>query len=897
MRSLLFLITPLLIVPIVLFVDISWADPVQGTEWDAPFPDDLRFSDPGPIDYERMIDVLYLDDGTYFWLHIVTEQVPGYDLNSVILLLEMYSEADELLSSDPITLFETSFDPYDRIVYPAEYGDDGIAFLLELKQNYYGNSGADEFYMVVLDNATSSGPLSAESKYLDIEDFDHFRFRFEEESLPYMAYLVLYGEDMVFVQPYSSEEGFLDPIEFEEGVRQASDILDHGEGIIFIHQEARGTITLRSYYPNGTKFGSVDVPAYPEGIGLDNTFDSWMHEGNIHLMVWRDELRGSYKHLDHLVISIDGEIIDKDLDILPWESPFLLTNHLFGLEGDIFLLGTNSYSLYRFEKDMTPIVRYPIGSHPDDPGLWEIFLLDHFKGEVHLLIRGEDHFGISSYREGELPMFGSFSIEEDTVMDNETYPQDCRLIVGNGSTLVLEGIDLMIEYYDFPLIVTDGGSLEMKGCTNRTGENWNVDNDGRLTMVDCTMRIDITGTGSILLEGNGNVFPTRYYLDWECSSLTLTGIVASGSDIPTHQIFYSIQRNDYTVPMLNIIDCELRDLASNTRKGLEMRADSILVRDCTFENVSCFFNDGDLKIEGSTFQDCDLSGVDPADTVHVIDSTFRDCRNVYWLFGTMHSEIEGSSFMNCSRIIETSSYADNRIEVSKCRFVECENVTEYEGSDLITIEDSLFLNCRRTIGIDADLDEHIGLRIANCTFDGKQRQVYFKGDPLDDVDPFDDPEEPFGYNTPRMVDLAYNTWNASHPEQVASVVSFGIKFLPFNDLEGNLISTEDDDMDRMDDDWEEKNGLDPEHYFDRFLDPDNDGYDNLEEFRAGSDPMDGGDHPYEMTPELKLWILICACSVLVAAALFIAFPLQAFVRGIRPPPKNHKDEKIKEGAH
>ncbi len=53
----------------------------------------------------------------------------------------------------------------------------------------------------------------------------------------------------------------------------------------------------------------------------------------------------------------------------------------------------------------------------------------------------------------------------------------------------------------------------------------------------------------------------------------------------------------------------------------------------------------------------------------------------------------------------------------------------------------------------------------------------------------------------------------------------------------------DSDSDGMPDEWEKKFALDPFSADDAALDPDNDGFTNLEEFQAGTDPKDAGSHP------------------------------------------------------
>jgi hypothetical protein len=66
---------------------------------------------------------------------------------------------------------------------------------------------------------------------------------------------------------------------------------------------------------------------------------------------------------------------------------------------------------------------------------------------------------------------------------------------------------------------------------------------------------------------------------------------------------------------------------------------------------------------------------------------------------------------------------------------------------------------------------------------------------------------------------------------------------PFSGIPQPALNQMDRDGDSMTDEWEIKHGLNRNDPRDAHLDPDNDGFSNLEEFMAGTDPNDPASHP------------------------------------------------------
>jgi len=119
-----------------------------------------------------------------------------------------------------------------------------------------------------------------------------------------------------------------------------------------------------------------------------------------------------------------------------------------------------------------------------------------------------------------------------------------------------------------------------------------------------------------------------------------------------------------------------------------------------------------------------------------------------------------------------------------------------------------------------------------------------------------------------------DTWN-SGMDQDDSTTGLTLDAFPSDasehtDSDGDGIgdgADTDDDNDGMEDSWELRYDLDPLDPNDAFEDPDEDGADNLEEFKAGTDPTDKGSVPEKDEPNYWLWIGLAVLAVFIVIAI------------------------------
>jgi hypothetical protein len=79
----------------------------------------------------------------------------------------------------------------------------------------------------------------------------------------------------------------------------------------------------------------------------------------------------------------------------------------------------------------------------------------------------------------------------------------------------------------------------------------------------------------------------------------------------------------------------------------------------------------------------------------------------------------------------------------------------------------------------------------------------------------------------------------------------------------------DSDSDSMSDDWENQYGLNPNDPSDGGKDMDGDGYTNLQEYQAGTDPTSASSYPQEAYPTEINWLLIAGVIGIIMIILVL----------------------------
>ncbi|MCK5772953.1 MAG: right-handed parallel beta-helix repeat-containing protein, partial [Thermoplasmata archaeon] len=293
-----------------------------------------------------------------------------------------------------------------------------------------------------------------------------------------------------------------------------------------------------------------------------------------------------------------------------------------------------------------------------------------------------------------------------------------------------------------------------------------------------------------------------------------------------------IEFSSEKVENCTFIDCNDLTLRGNSR-------DDLSVINCEFIGIYDpieLEDGGNLRIINCLFSDFDNAiHLDYIDEILISNTTFQ---NGEWGIYAYHFD---------TFVIEDCTFEDLNISI----YIDEDEDSYGDEGNLVLIENNLFLRDNLSIFYRPDNP---------YDFDDYYSYDYGDDDIRYDIDRYDDLD---------FLDCRHNIWDDEDPDDVAGKVSPGIYFLPYNTPDGTEISTSDNDMDGMDDTWEERNHLDNLYYFDRYLDPDRDFYSNYEEYRTGTDPFDKEDSPGKLfwSPSVVLGLIF----TILLISLFISY--------------------------
>jgi len=852
------------------------------------YPDDLRFSRVGAyrIYYQQYEDT-FTYDGDEFYLDLRYVQMGGgyYQVRASIYELE---GQDTAVDEGDCYLFDSrGYPDLERGgVLVTEEG----SVLVAVSNDYHGQP---ESYLVLMTELDDLSSLSSDAVRLDRH--------IEAESLQ-IELVEASNMSLVRIEDGGRMRTFsIGPPQrlFEVTDRTGPTDMAIDIGAIddrpFLFYQASPESFMLSYSMANWSMEEHEVALYPEGITIDNHLQCIVVGEEVHMFAFRDSsYPDGYSGMDHFRLDMSGNVLARDIGILK-EAQYYPPNPWVLFEGDLFWLG-GDLVMYRVDEGLTGVWEYDVSGemiddHYDiDPWTYRIGTTIDDDG-LHIHIFDEDGYGrasFSSYHSGLLPLFGTLLIDGETVIQGLEWGGYLAFDVPEGGHLTFRGMDLAMNEnsYSSVIRIAEGAKLTIDDCT-MSGDMLRTDSEGTVVLIDSDVDMRCNGDGTIVVVGDGNRFLSD---DWtqDVYRLILSGCTLNSSG-----------RYDMASVTYALIDSDLRRtehliFENCTLEGLDrslddLGPDRIELSGCRVNGTDTFFRgSGDLILTGSTFTECDLGKPFSSyrRAVRASSCEFFSCSSTTGLFGNGWLEMRDIGFTDCADCVGWDYSDPGPVLIEGCRFTNCSRAITVPPESDARINGTTFTDCNGSLVLDLSLEDPMLFTITSCRFEGPGMQVVFEDDPYEDTDLLSDRwDRQVEDRKDRFVDIRFCSWDASSPEEVASRVQFGTLFLPFYGPDGSLVTTDDMDLDGMDDGWEEGNGLDPGWYFDRYLDPDLDGYLNHEEWSERTDPQNGGDHPGSTQTDASAIFALAVPAFLVALLVFLAFPLKRILYRTDPVPR------------
>ncbi len=739
--------------------------------------------------------------------------------------------------------------------------------------------------IVTIDLNKTGRPVGIEVSMCDIDFKPENMKLFDLDGVPY-AYMYHGKELLIFKGGAETAERIsLDRVYHEYDILQ---MFTYGPMIMMFEQTNDGRLLLSEWDQNISLVQQIELDVLPKGMGMDSHLCTLEFKVDLFLFAYLDETYSNiYSDLIFFRISSELQIIDEGKVNLPADAWIRGKFEPMSLLGNIAIMdGAVENILIWDADDNTCSVNEitPLGSIGDlKYGDMEIDIIEYKGEECILLFHDNDVYGTSF------------------IMNRTTFPPLGRIYL-EGSWEINDQ-DLIIER-----AVTVNGNMTIRDSKLFFSDNGRIDNYGNLTIIDSEVHENSDWSNTL------NNYLNLTIMD--CNFTTEVTNRDRSSRLLVYGNCFDHIGDDVWINaegVVHFIGTEFTDLGNNYGDTpLQVsRYDPtlyLIMENCTIERCKRLVNDDVLSWElincditswdpyiystsvgfsnliGTEFKYCDEIVIQKRTTVNYC--TFIECEQLQVESGC---RIFNCNFISCFEAISDSrsDHRDGDLAIFNSTFDGCEKGIKIDSLDLM-ISYCSFKEMNRSIIIENSIQRGRYFSISNCSFDdyitaieleyeiGKDTRVIIENNRFgagnysiylsDSIRPYRKLLNGHGYWDHFEVDgieykrfdltfinARYNTWDSSDPNEVASTLSPFIYFLPYFDMDGNLISTKDNDMDGMSDSWELKMGFDPTRFEDRYFDEDDDHYSNFEEFREGTNPRDNGSNP---TMEVRTRLVI-----------------------------------------
>lgn len=699
------------------------------------------------------------------------------------------------------------------------------------------------------------------------------------------------------------------------------DFCGDGEFIYSILQDAGGILRIMRYDSDLSLMDDRVILTLEDGIGFDNYLYTDFTGDELMVWLYTDHVRDTlFSSVGWLFFGKDGELRADYGDPLIREGERNSMLRPLIRQDTVYYVDDQDLMIYRLRPDgsISPVLNV------SSTGLEHHFYSMDVRsstGQIDVMLEDSDgrRYGFSIFDEDILPNLGSILIDHEvSIIGGDEFYSTSIEITENG-LLELDSSSLVINspFYEVNLInrgvmILRDSKINVKGHGDYGVYPKYDRNEGSMVIENSAidMRLQNYGDIAIRMETGAEVVDLLESIPYfKNGTIAIHDIEFTGSedhDRDPYQIRPDYENNFEDPCRLDFINCSFQgvsDLVAGSGYtigyvGCDFRNTQLIsglfqvdrIEGCTGVNATGFLMNqyGDSWVEDSTFIDGSLlfSTYGNDDGFHISGSDFRGIEQVLVEGGQGSSDsmgvlkyvhISDSDFDGFELALEIDE--SGAVFVENCSFSEGDVAIDVgHNTDTVDIRNNTFSGNNRSLIMAFHGLPDGSFIVRDNRFIDNNGSILYRGHDDDDVDYFDpyDEEDIMTYYDSDLLDCRYNYFESGSPGKVARTISRDIYFLPYYTLDGRLVSTDDDDLDGMNDGWEKRNGLDPDFYFDRYFDGDKDRFSNYQESLVGSDPNDQDETPGD--PIRRKFLLTSIILLLIPLGLVYAFAYYMYAR-------------------